>query len=332
MKFLIAGLGSIGRRHFRNLRALGEEDILFYRTHRASLPEDDLAGVPVETDLLRALDCKPDAVIVSNPTALHLDIAIPAARSGCHLLLEKPVSHSMDQVDELLTAVEQGGGKVLVGFQFRFHPGLLRVKQLLEEGAIGSPISASATWGEYLPGWHPWEDFHSAYAARRDLGGGVVLTLCHPLDYLHWLLGKASEIWAFTSREGLGLEVEDTAEIGIKFCNGAIGRIHLDYLRRPPQHRLQIVGTLGVLEWDNADGAVQLSIASRDGKNTSRQSFPLPSSFERNSMFLEEMRHFIRILQGKSEPVCSLEDGLYALKLSLAVLGSSRESKLQEVK
>src|SRR5512136_994770 len=111
MKFLIAGLGSIGRRHFRNLLALGERDILLYRTHQSTLPADELAGFPVESDLRVALAYKPDAVIVSNPTALHLDIAIPAAQCGCHLLIEKPVSHSMAHLNELEQAVRENGVK-----------------------------------------------------------------------------------------------------------------------------------------------------------------------------------------------------------------------------
>ena len=87
MKILIAGLGSIGRQHFRNIVALGEQDILLYRTHQSTLPEDELADFPVETDLGQALSQNPDAVIITNPTARHLEVAIPAARAGCHLLL-----------------------------------------------------------------------------------------------------------------------------------------------------------------------------------------------------------------------------------------------------
>jgi len=188
VKFLIGGLGSVGRRHLRNLIKLGERDILLYRTHRSTLPEAELAGFPVETDLRTALQHKPDAVIVSNPTALHMDVAIPAARAGCHLFLEKPVSHSLDGLDELDNALCEGGGRLLVGFQFRFHPGLQRLSRLLAEGVIGRPLSARACWGEYLPGWHPWEDYRQSYSARPELGGGVILTLCHPFDYLRWLL------------------------------------------------------------------------------------------------------------------------------------------------
>jgi len=187
MKFLIAGLGSVGRRHLRNLLSLGEKDILLFRTLQSTFPDDELAGLPVETNLNAALAKQPDAVIIANPTALHLQVAIPAANAGCHLLLEKPISHSMEGVDLLESALKQGGGNVLVGFQFRFHPGLIQAKRWLDDGQIGRPLSFRAVYGEYLPSMHPWEDYRQSYSARQDLGGGVLLTLCHPLDYARWL-------------------------------------------------------------------------------------------------------------------------------------------------
>ncbi len=319
MKFLIAGLGSIGRRHFRNLRTLGETDILLYRTHRATLPDDELAGVPVETDLQAALAHKPDAVIIANPTALHLEVALPAAEAGCHLFLEKPISHSLAGVDKLKETVTRTGARVLVGFQFRFHPGLRTVKDLLPRGDIGTPISVCAHWGEYLPNWHPWEDYRTTYAARTDLGGGVVLTLCHPLDYLRMLLGEAEVAWSLTSHEGLGLPVEDTAEIGLRFANGAVGSVHLDYVQRPPKHTLEIVGTEGTVRWDNTDGAVKVFRASQNAWET----YPAPVGFERNTMFLDQMKHFRAVVGGEATPVCSLEDGVRVLKMCLGVLGKA---------
>jgi len=331
MKFLIAGLGSIGRRHLRNLQALGEQDLLLYRTRRASLPEDELDGLPVETDLRRALDHKPHAVIVANPTALHLDVAVPAAEAGCHLLLEKPVSDSRARLDDLKAALQRGGGKALVGFQFRFHPGLQRIRQLLESNAVGRPVSVRAAWSEYLPGWHPWEDHRQGYAARPDLGGGVVLTLSHPLDYLPWLFGEVEQLWAFTGRQGLGLEVEDTAEIGLRFKTGVLGSLHLDYVRRPAQHLIQIVGTDGTIHWDNADGAVQLAQAGANGRPGDWQTTPAPAGFERNTMFLAEMRHFIDVAQGRSEPACTLDEGIRALELALAVTRSAREKSIESI-
>ena len=176
-KMLIAGLGSIGRRHLRNLIALGETDIVLLRSHRGALPEDELAGLPTETDLSEALrKHRPTAVVVSNPTALHLDVAIPAAHAGCSLLLEKPVSHSTDRLDVLRQVVSASGAQVLMGFQLRYHPCLLRARELVQTGRLGRLISARVHFGEYLPAWHPWEDYRKGYAARLDLGGGVLLT------------------------------------------------------------------------------------------------------------------------------------------------------------
>ena len=108
MKYLIAGLGSIGRRHMRNLIALGERDIILYRTRKATMSDDELAGFPVETDLQEALNKhKPDAVIVGNPTSMHLDVAIPAADAGCSILLEKPISNSTERLDQLEAVVKK---------------------------------------------------------------------------------------------------------------------------------------------------------------------------------------------------------------------------------
>ena len=151
MKFLIAGMGSIGRRHLRNLRLLGEQDILLYRTNSASLPESELAGLPVETDLKRALQTHPDAVIVANPTALHLDIAIPAARTGCAILLEKPVSDSLTRLEELALTAESSGSRILVGFQFRFHPMLCKAEQLIRDGDLGQVLTAMHTGANTSP-------------------------------------------------------------------------------------------------------------------------------------------------------------------------------------
>src|SRR5512138_1846469 len=142
MKILIAGLGSVGRRHFRNLIALGEKDIVLLRTRKATLPDDELAGYPVETDLQKALQKhKPDAVIVANPTAMHLDVAIPSAEAGCDILLEKPVSHSMERLDLLRNAAYKSGSKILVGFQFRFHPTLNKARELIQSQALGKVLT-----------------------------------------------------------------------------------------------------------------------------------------------------------------------------------------------
>jgi predicted dehydrogenase len=325
MKILIAGLGSIGRRHLRNLLALGESDVVLFRSHHSTLPDEELAGFPVETELYAALANRPDAVVVSNPTALHLQVAVPAAEAGCHLFLEKPVSHTLEGTRDLQEAVRHGGGQVLTGFQFRFHPGLQTIRRLLAEETIGQLCSLRAHWGEYLPAWHPWEDYRQGYSARADLGGGVVLTLCHPLDYLRWLVGEVSALWAFSDKlSDLELKVEDTAEIGLRFSSGTLGSLHLDYIQRPPAHWLEIIGTQGTIRWDNNSGVVKVYRPASERWDA----YPAPQDFTRNDLFLAQMRHFLAVARGECAPLCSLNDGIQALKLALAVYESQESGQL----
>jgi len=322
----------------RNLIALGEKDILLLRTRKTTLPEDELAPFPQETDLQEALEKhKPDAVIVANPTSMHLDVAIPAAEAGCAILLEKPISHSMAGVDKLQAAVQKSGAKVLVAFQFRYHPGLVRAKKLITDGEIGRVVSAHVHFGEYLPAWHPWEDYRQGYAARADLGGGVVLTQCHALDYLPWLVGKNVETaWGFTGKiSDLEVDVEDTAKIGLRFEGGALGSLHLDYNRQPPVHTFDIVGTKGSIKWDLVDGvthiyrAVPPSPGGRGGGGEGKwETYPMPEDWERNVMFMEQMKHFVAVVRGEAEPSCPLEDGIRVQKLVQAIHESAASGRV----
>jgi predicted dehydrogenase len=282
---------------------------------------------------------KPDAVIVANPTAMHLDVAIPAAEAGCAILLEKPISHSMEKLDQLESTVKRSGSKVLVAFQFRFHPGLTRAKQLISAGEIGRIISAHVHFGEYLPAWHPWEDYRKGYAARADMGGGVVLTQCHSLDYLPWLVGRVQSAWGFTRRlSDLEVDVDDTAEIGLRFEGGALGSVHLDYNQQPPEHYFTVIGTKGTLKWNLVDGATRIYRASPESLATSSgmgikaggewEAYPLPEGWERNVMFLEQMKHFVSVVRGDAEPSCSLDDGVRVMKLIAAVHESQKTGRL----
>ncbi|HKJ38488.1 MAG TPA: Gfo/Idh/MocA family oxidoreductase, partial [Anaerolineales bacterium] len=269
---------------------------------------------------------KPDAVIVANPTALHLDIAIPAAEAGCAILLEKPISDSLDRIDILQQAAQKSGSRILVGFQFRYHPTLNKARELIQANAIGKVLTVHAHWGEYLPQWHPWEDYSQSYAARADLGGGVIRTLTHPFDYLRYLIGDVDSLRSFNGHVSpLKLDVEDVAEIGLKFSNGAIGGVHLNYVQRPPRHTLEIVGTQGTLRWDNADGILQLQRFPTPFASYSDvppapviETFSPPEGFDRNQLFVSQTHHFVETAKGEVEPICSLEDGIMALRLALA--------------
>ena len=322
-RLLISGLGSIGRRHLSNLRQLGCEDIVLHRTMKSTLPDEAFEGLPIERDLEKALEeFRPEVVLVTNPTATHLDVAIPAARAGCNLFIEKPISNSMDRIAELETALAAGGGKALIGYHFRHSPGLRFAKSLVEERVIGRLIQARVYWGECLPDWHPWEDYRNSYSARADLGGGVVLTLSHPFDYLRWLFGDVDEVLGTTGNfEFLELEVEDHASASLTMANGTLASVQLDFIGKPPAHYLEVTGSDGSLRWNAISDQVRWW---SEEANEWQEQDP-PSDFERNSMFLDEMRHLLAVDAGEEEPLCTLRDGIQALEISLAIHQSARD-------
>jgi predicted dehydrogenase len=228
-------------------------------------------------------------------------------------------------VKSLQEAVAGSGVRTLVGFQFRFHPTLEKIREFVKTGRLGRPLSFHVHWGEYLPDWHPWEDYRQGYAARADLGGGVVNTLCHPLDYVRWLFGEVNSVSALLGQvSDLELDVEDLAEITLGFENGMIGSVHLDYVQRPPSHWLTVNFEAGQVRWDNATGVVEVYEVEKDRWRT----IAPPDGFERNHLFLEEMRHFIAVINGKAEPRCSLGDGVRALQVTEAVHQASQEGRL----
>jgi predicted dehydrogenase len=144
--------------------------------------------------------------------------------------------------------------------------------------------------------------------------------LCHPLDYLRWLLGEIDELWAFTSRvKPLGINVEANAEIGLRFKNGVLGTVHLDYIQRPHKHCLEIIGTEGTIDWDYVLGSLIVYTPTKDQP----ENYPLPVGYDRNDMFLDQMRHFLAIIHGAMIPTCSLMDGIVTQQLVNAVIESN---------
>lgn len=311
--WLIIGFGSIGRRHFRNLKELGYERFLFLRSGRSTIDDAEIAGHRSSSNLADLLAERPFACVVANPNALHLPPALAAAEAGCHLLIEKPVSHSLAGCEELLEVCRARRLTTMIGCQYRFHPLFTLVDELLRTGRLGQVVGARAEWGEYLPAWHPWEDHRQGYAARSELGGGVMLTLIHPFDYLYKLFGPVRRArGTVASVPSLGTACEDWADVALEFESGVVGQVHVDYLQRPPVHRLSVWGDAGraVLDF----GAGTLQIVATDGTIDERR---VPDGFERNTMFLAELRHFVDCAERGVPTSIPLEDGIAVLRTVL---------------
>ena len=330
MRFLVVGLGGIGQRHVRNLRTLlgPDAEILAYRVRRDSPTLTDSLGIEsggsvedkydltVFADLDTALGEGPDAVLICNPSSLHMPVALKAARAGRALFIEKPISNTTEGTDELIDLVESQRLVGLVGYQMRFHPSLQRAHALLEAGAIGRVVAVRIEVGEYLPGWHTYEDYRQMYASRADLGGGVILSQIHELDYVYWLFGMPTRVFAVGGHlTRLEVDVEDTASILLE-CS-VDGRaipvhVHQDYIQRPPSRTCEVIGDAGKILVDLRQ--LTLTAFDADGSITESSSNP---GFERNQLFLEEMTHFLACLEGRETPRVSVRDGARSLAIAL---------------
>lgn len=325
MKGLLVGYGSIGRRHLANLHSLGVQDWAVVHTGMGTLPLQPPCPVSTYLDLREALRHEePAFAVVANPTSLHVETALACIDAGCHLLLEKPVSHTVEGLDTLASAAATNEIKILVGFQFRFHPALGRIRELLRRRTIGSPLHARAVWGEFLPSWHPWEDWRRSHAARRDLGGGV-LHISHPLDYLRMLFGDPIGVVASLSENGpLGLDVPESADVLLRFDDGVAAQLHLDYWTRPTANRVEISCTDGSIYWDYLTGDFRVW----DKVSEAWQPEVFPGVEARNDLFLSQARHFLDVIEGREQPVCTLEDGIEAVRLCAAIERSAARDEM----
>lgn len=334
-KALFVGLGSIGQRHLRNLRRIAGNsiDVIAYRATRSVPVLSDklkviengdiptLYNVREFNDLDQALAEKPDMVFITNPTSLHIPVAMKAVAAGCHLFMEKPISHDWEGVEELIDLVDQKGVVALVGYQFRFHPTLKLIAEWLEQKRIGRLISGHLFLGEYLPGWHPYEDYRKAHPARKDLGGGVLVTQIHEFDYALWLFGMPKKVFAVGGHlSHLEVDVEDCATILMQ-CEYE-GRplpitLEMDYLQSPPVRGCAIVGDEGRIDWNFHTN--QVTLAHRPSGTKEVRSF---DKLERNDYFIDLLKHFLDAIEGKTKPLIDLRDGAKSLRMALAALKS----------
>lgn len=322
---LIIGGGSIGQRHLRNLLTLGEKDITVVEVNaeRAKALKKEY-GVSVASSVAEAMKEKKFSVgFVCTPSIYHLENALTLAREGCDLFVEKPLSHSLEGVDKLVAIVKNKKLVTMVGSNWKFYPLFQKMKELLDGGAIGKVLSARCQFGQYLPDWHPWEDYRKGYSANHKLGGGILLD-SHEFDYLTWFIGDTvKKLACFTDkRSNLEIDVEDTAEVLLQFSKGVIAEIHLDYTQRFYQRNFEFFGEAGTIVWKA--GLKKVIVLS---KELGVQDFPLEDNYDNNQMYIDEVKHFLECVRQKKETITSITKGSDVLKLIVAAKEAAKQDK-----
>ncbi len=323
MRALIVSLGSIGRRHFANLRQLlPDAEITVLRHEGGQPPPPNCRSLAnhVVYSLEEALEARPDIAVIASPAPFHVAVADRLARHGIHLFMEKPISDRAEGVQGLIDLCRQRNVVLSVGYDLRFEPSLIAVHDAVHSGRIGRVMGFRAEVGQYLPDWRPTADYRQTVSARKELGGGVLLELSHEFDYARWIMGEVAEVFAQATRvSDLEIDVEDLAEVVLRFSNGTVGSVHLDMVQASPTRTCRIIGTEGTLTWDSQQRHAR--IFSRSTKQWS--DLGPAAAGQRTSPFLDEMRQFLNCVAGNAAPSVSGEDGLRALEIALAAKESA---------
>ena len=264
MKILFVGLGSIGQRHLRNLKKFFPKfKILAYRklNRKLSLNNKNRVlkfdlnkryNIKVFRNFEKALIEKPDAIFICNPTSMHMKYALAAAKKKIHVFIDKPLSHNLKNVKKLEKIVIKNKIIFMVGYQMRFLKSLNFIKNQIDKNSLGKLCGANIYNGEFLPDYHKYEDYKKTTMAQKKLGGGVINSQIHELDYCIYLFGKPKKVYAFGGRlSKLNIDVEDYVNSLINFEKDNISvNLTLDFFQRPPIRKMLITGTKKSLFWD----------------------------------------------------------------------------------
>ena len=323
---LIVGCGSIARRHAANLKALGVKRVLAYDPDpsRVEHMRRELGCEPV-ISVKAGLDARPGAVLICTPPAAHAEAALAAIARGIPCFIEKPVAHTVAAAERVRRAAAKRRVPVVVGYQLRFHPAVAWIRRGLDEKRWGPLQYIRAQVGQYLPDWRPWQDYRKSYTARKALGGGILLDASHEIDLALHLAGPAKSVFCAADRlSALAIDVEDTAEITLRFRGGAMGSVHLDMIRRVYDRSGQLLCRDGVVEWSYQDGNVREYLART--KKWTTHAF----TKDGNAMYLAEMKAFLSAARGgDAAGAAGPNEGAAALRVVEAAKRSARAGRTQ---
>jgi predicted dehydrogenase len=330
MRFVLLGAGSIGLRHMKNLTSLGHQVSVVYDPSPARIAEIQKIDPKARgtNDDAQALAEPCDAVVICSPPSDHLRQLNMALDRGKDVFVEKPLSHTLKGTAEAAKKAEKDGRIVLVGCNLRFFSSLQRIKQLLDSGSVGRPLSARIYGGYYLPYWRPHLDYRQSYSAQARQGGGVLLDFIHELDFMRWLFGEPVEVLCMAGTASqLTIDTEDLVAAIIRFESGLIAELHLDYLQPTYRRGMEIIGEARALTWDYIDQTIRLY----SPEDRTYQVLQEHIGYERNTMFLQEMEHFEKCLRRETVPELDLRGARRALAFVEALKQSARERRLVHI-
>lgn len=343
LTFLIVGLGSMGKRRIRNLLFNGQRQIVGFDI-RPDRRKEAKAKYGIETviDIKKISDKDYDVLIISTPPDQHGDYIRMALKQKKHFFVEHPISD--DGYKDIFSSQggSASGGKskyssivMAPSCTLRFYVPVKVIKDILKEGKIGKILAFQYHMGQYLPDWHPWEDYRQVYFSKKETGACREM-LPFELIWLNWVMNsRVSEISGSTSKiSDLDMDADDIILAEVKYKNGIVGNVIIDVVSRKPFRTLRVLGSDGVLEWERFGSVIKIYDAkSRKSVNiTVPKGRPEKDYVNEEEMYNDEIRAFLDAIGGKKKFPHTFTDSHHLLKTLYALEKSSKTRKVFSLK
>jgi predicted dehydrogenase len=326
--YMVIGNGSIGQRHISNLRTLFPDK----KIGCASASGRQLTSANCRADVYfptieSAVEAKPKFAIIASPASCHLRHALPFLQAGIPTLIEKPLCVSLAELQTCRDQLTPYQHILDVGYNLRYLPSAVHFQSMLER-YTGIQHHVRIEVGQYLPDWRSKKDYHSQVSAQKALGGGALLELSHELDYLLWIFGEFTDIYAITGNTGtLDIDVEDCVDVILNRDNGPAVSLHLDLLQRTPARYCTVTGTKGKLHWDLLENTI-----THTDINGSTSCVYKDEYYDRNQMYLDELKRFDKVAANQLPPMIDLQHATKVMTLIEAIRYSSANRNMAHLK
>lgn len=301
----VIGVGVMGKHHARVYNGHPEVELVGVSDVNRDLGKEVAStyGTEYFPDYMSLLESGLDAVSIAVPTSLHADIALDAAEYGVNMLLEKPISRSIEEAESIIKAARDNRVKLMVGHIERFNPAVVKLKQMVDNGEFGKIITIS---GRRMGPFNP---------RIRDVG--IIIDLAvHEIDVFSCIFGKvAEEVYAVA---GNNFHImEDYASILLRFPDNTSGNVDTNWLSPKKVRKMNVIGTECVAELD----FIQQKLKLWKDDNTEEV------EIQKEEPLKTEIQHFLDSINNNQEPKPNGEDGAYVLGVALSAIKSYRERK-----
>jgi predicted dehydrogenase len=327
MKFLIVGLGSMGKRRIRNLQYLKAGTIIGFDTREDRRNEAEKKyNVQTFADFDKAMQEHPDALVISTPPDLHTKYALAAAASNKHFFIEASVVD--EGMDELINVCR---GKKIVAAPsctMRFNSSIQKIKEIVDSGEIGRPLAFSYHSGQYLPDWHPWEDYRKFYVAKKETGAAREI-VSFELVWLTWIFGNISTVSCLKGKTSiLDIDIDDIYQIIMKFRNGVFGHMQIDIISRVADRSCKIFAEKGVVFWNWGEDIRVYTAKDKQWKSYREETGTSVEGYTekiKEEPYIQEMSSFIKAINKEEAYPYTLEEDKSVLEMLYAAEKSSRD-------